>query len=62
MGIAAILVNGQQPFQQSFISLLQEDSKWNLSNTGLEAPEEKSFKNLNIFPIQMHRKANLTSP
>ena len=39
MGMVAILVNGQQPFQQSFISLLWGGSKWNLSNTGLEAPE-----------------------
>ena len=27
-----------------------------------EAPEEKSFEILNIFPIQMHREANLTLP
>ena len=45
-----------------FIPLPQGDSKWNLSNTGPEAPEEKSFEILNIFPIQMHREANLTSP
>ena len=25
---------------------------------GLEAPEEKLFEILNIFPIQMHREAN----
>ena len=29
---------------------------------GSEAPEEKSFEILNIFPIQMHREANLTLP
>ena len=28
---------------------------------GLEAPEEKSFEILNIFPIQMHKEAKLTS-
>ena len=49
MGMAAILVNGRQPFQQSFISLPKGGSKWNLSNTGPEAPVEKSFEILNIF-------------
>ena len=28
---------------------------------GLEAPEEKSFEILHIFPIQMHKEAKLTS-
>ena len=37
MGMAAILINGRQPFLQSFISMSQGDSKWNLSNIGLEA-------------------------
>ena len=27
-----------------------------------EAPEEKSFEILNIFPIQMHKEAKLTLP
>ena len=27
------------------------------SNIGPEAPEEKSFEILNIFPIQMHTEA-----
>ena len=49
MGIAAVLVNGRQPFLQSSISLPQGGSKWNLSNIGLEAPVEKSFEILNIF-------------
>ena len=30
------------------------------SNVGPEAPEEKSFEILNIFPVQMHGEANLT--
>ena len=62
MGMAAILVNGWQPFWQSFISLAQGGSKWNFSNIGPEAPEEKSFAILNIFPIQMYREAHLTLP
>ena len=62
MGMAAILVNGHQPFKQSFIPLPQGGSKCNLSNTGPQAPKEKSFETLNIFPIQMHREANLTWP
>ena len=33
----------------------------NLNNIGPETPEEK-FEILNIFPIQMHREANLTLP
>ena len=33
---------------------------WNLSKIGQEAPEEKLFENLNIFPIQMHKEAKLT--
>ena len=61
MGIAVFLVNGRQLFQQSFIPLPQGGSQWNLSNIGPEALE-KSFEILNIFPIQMHREANLTSP
>ena len=61
MGMAAILVNRQQLFEQSFIPLPQGGSKWNLSNIGPEAPEEKSLEILNIFPIHMHREANLTS-
>ena len=28
---------------------------------GLEAPEEKLFEILHIFPIQMHKEAKLTS-
>ena len=35
-------------------------SIWNLSKIGLEAPEEKLFEILNIFPIQMHKEAKLT--
>ena len=31
-------------------------------NTGPEAPEEKSFEILNIFPIEIYREANLSSP
>ena len=34
----------------------------NLSKTGQEAPEEKSFEILNIFPIQMHREADPNLP
>ena len=33
-----------------------------LSKIGPEAPEEKSFEILNIFPIQMHKEAKLTLP
>ena len=33
-----------------------------LGQIGLEAPEEKSFEILNIFPIQMHKEAKLTLP
>ena len=45
------------------MGMAQGGSKWNLSNTGPEAPEEKSFEILNIFfTIQMHREANFTSP
>ena len=59
MGMAAILFNRPWLFYQSFIPLPQGGITWNLSNTG---PEEKSFEILNIFPIQMHREANLTLP
>ena len=62
MVMAAILVNGRQPFLQSFISLPQGGFKLNLSNIGLQAPVEKSFEILNIFHIQMHKEANLTLP
>ena len=47
-------------FSNLSFPLPQEGSKWNLSNIGPEAPEEKSFEIINIFPIQMHREANLT--
>ena len=40
----------------------QERFQWNSSNIGPEAPEEKSFEILDIFPTQMHREANLTPP
>ena len=30
------------------------------SKIGPEAPEEKLFEILNIFPIQMHKEAKLT--
>ena len=33
-----------------------------MSKIGQEAPKEKSFEILNIFPIQMHKEAKLTSP
>ena len=61
MGMAAILVNGPQPFLQSFVLLPQGGSTWNFSNIGPEASEEKSFEIINR-PIQMHTEANLTSP
>ena len=54
MGMAAILINGPCPFYQSFILLPQGGSIWNLSNTGPEASEEKSFEIINIFSIQMY--------
>ena len=54
MSMAAILVNRQRPFKQSFIPLPEGGSKWNLSNIGPEASEETSFKILNIFTIQMY--------
>ena len=40
MGMAAILVNGPQPFYQSFIPLPQGGSLLNLSNIGPGASEE----------------------
>ena len=49
-------------FSNLLIPLPQGSSKWNLSNTDPEAPEEKLFEILNIFPIQMHKEANLTLP
>ena len=61
MGMAATLVNVLRPFQQSFIPPTQEGSIWNLCKIGPEAPEEKLFEILNIFPIQMHKEAKLTS-
>ena len=36
--------------------------KWNMRNIDPEALEKKSFEILNIFPIQMHKEANLTLP
>ena len=33
-----------------------------MSKIGPEAPEEKLFEILNIFPIQMHKVAKLTLP
>ena len=60
MGMAAILVNKPRPFKQSFIPQTKGGSIWNLSKTGPEAPEEKSFEVLNIFPIRMHKEAKLT--
>ena len=33
-----------------------------MSKIGPEAPEEKLFEILNIFPIQMHKEAKLTLP
>ena len=32
-----------------------------VTEDGPEAPEEKWFEILNIFPIQMHKEAKLTS-
>ena len=33
---------------------------WNLSKIGPEVPEKKLFEILNIFPIQMHKEAEVT--
>ena len=38
----------------------QKGTLRNLSKIGPEAPEEKLFEILNIFPIQMHKEAKLT--
>ena len=60
MGMATILVNEPWPFYKSFVPPIQGGSIWNLSKIGPEAPEEKLFEILNIFPIQMHKEAKLT--
>ena len=51
MGMAAILT---MPILAIFHSLAQGGSAWNLSNTGQEASEEKTFEIINIFSIQMY--------
>ena len=42
------------PILAIFHSPAQGGSTWNLSNTGPEASEEKSFEIINIFSIQMY--------
>ena len=42
------------PILAIFHSPAQGGSAWNLSNTGPEASEEKSFEIINIFSIQMY--------
>ena len=54
MDIAAILVNGSQPFLQFLVTLSQEGSTSNLSDIGPAISEEKLFEIRNIFPIQMY--------
>ena len=49
------------PILAIFHSPAQGGSEWNLSNTGPEASEEKSFEIINIVCIQMygaHTNAN----
>ena len=49
MGMADILGQWTATILANFISLPQGGSKWNLSNIGPEAPEEKSIEILNFF-------------
>ena len=44
----------------TFVPPTSGGSIWNLSKIGPEAPDEKLFEILNIFPIQMHKEAKLT--
>ena len=60
MGMAPILVNENVTILAIFCSPYLRSSIWNLSKIGPEAPEEKLFEILNIFPIQMHKEAKLT--
>lgn len=44
-GMAAILVNGLKPYEQTFIPLIPGGQKSNTVTTGLRASEKKLFKN-----------------
>ena len=53
MGIAAILFNGVEPFEQIANFPLTEGSMWNLVTTGL-AVSEKMFKDYMILHMYMY--------
>ena len=44
MGMAAILVEWPEPFEQTFVPPSHGDSIWNLASIGLVVSEEKRFK------------------
>ena len=47
MGLAAILINEPQPFEQIFKPPSTEGSTWNLKKTGPGVSEKKLFKCVN---------------
>ena len=59
MGMAAILFNGAEPFEQIVNILLTEGSIWNLMKS-VEAVSEKTFKDFTILYIKMYGGENLT--
>ena len=48
MGMAAILVMWQGPFEQTFVDPSQGGSTWNLASIGPVVSEEKMFENVVI--------------
>ena len=46
----------------NFLFPLPKEAPYEIWKIGPEAPEEKLFEILNIFPIQMHKVAKLTLP
>ena len=49
MAMAAILLNGAEPFEQIFITLLTEGLMWNLVKIGRTVSKKKTFKDFTII-------------
>ena len=54
MGMAAILFNDAEPFEQLDDIPSTECPMWNLVKTGQAAPEKKTFKNYKILYSHVH--------
>ena len=62
MGMAAILLNGTEPFKQIINILSTEGPKWNLVKIAQAVSEKKKFKNYTILYMYIAQRQGQITP